>query len=156
MVKQSIEIIKGYFIWSVLKWKEHLDYKKVVLVLTGENAKVDDYAIRYLDYVMERKSAEQALVLVSDENAAQKVSLNVCRHKVKTKMICEKKIERIFKWYCLDKFYKNLIFTYVRTNKDNLLERFLNETEINEEDIVCLALYNLRKVPVKEAGVHNV
>lgn len=156
MVRQSIEVIKGYFIWSLLKWKEHLDYKKVVLALTGENESVDDYALRYLDYVMERKSAEQALILVSDENTAKKVLLYDYRHEVKTKIVSVKKMELIYKWHCLDRFYKNLIFTYVRTNKDNLLERFLNETEINEEDVVCLALYNLRKIPVKEAGVHNV
>ena len=78
------------------------------------------------------------------------------RHAVRVKAISAQKMELIHKWHCLGRFYKNLIFTYVRTNKDNLLERFLNETEINEEDIVCLVFYNLRSVPIKSAGIHNV
>ena len=44
---------------------------------------------------------------------------------------------------------KNVVFTFVKTNKDNLLEHFINKTDINEEDVVCLALYNLREIPKK-------
>ena len=44
MVKQSIDVIKGYLAWLTIQWKEQLDYPNLVLVLTGENEKVDDYA----------------------------------------------------------------------------------------------------------------
>ena len=59
------------------------------------------------------------------------------------------KIKLLYKWYCMDGRRKNVVFTFVKTNKDNLLEHFINETDINEEDVVCLALYNLREIPKK-------
>lgn len=153
MIRQSVEVIKGYFIWQMMKWKNHLDDRTVVLVLTGENEKVDRYALKYLDYVIERKSAEKALIITPKEENTQKVFQYNYKYEIKAKAISSRNIELIYRWHCQGRFYKNLIFTYVRTNKDNLLERFLNETEINEEDVVCLALYNLRKIPEKKAGM---
>lgn len=156
MIKESLEVILGHFLWLAIKWRYCMDYSKIALVLTGENETVDEYALSYLDHVIERKCAKEALVIVSDRKAVKRPLIRRCRYPVRTKVISDRKIKLIFKWHCLDKFYKNLIFTYVRTNQDNLLERFLNETEINEEDAVCLALYNLREIPEQKAGVCNV
>lgn len=151
MIKQSIDAIKGQLIWSNLMRKESLDDKKIVLVLTGENDRVDEYALKYLDDVIDRKYAEEALVIAADEKMTEKIDQYTYSHPVKTRILPPKKVGLIHKWYCLDKlFFRNLIFTYVRTNKDNLLERFLQETDVDEEDVVCLALYNLTRIPEKK------
>ena len=156
MIKESLEVILGYLLWLDIKRRYHMDYGKVALVLTGENDKVDGYALSYLDHVMERKCAKEALVIVPGKKDVKTVLLHSYRHPVRTKIMSDGKIKLLYKWHCLDKFYRNLIFTYVRTNRDNLLERFLSETEINEQDAVCLALYNLREISGKEADVQKV
>ena len=74
MLRQSLMIIKGYIIWLQFRVKEHLDDKKFVLIVTEENEKVDQYALKYLDYVMERKYTKEALVIVSNQGTAKKVS----------------------------------------------------------------------------------
>ena len=44
-----------------------------------------------------------------------------------------------------------IVFTYTTSPKDNQLGRVLKETQVNEEEAVCLGLYQLRKVPeIKE------
>lgn len=149
MLKQSLMIIKGYIIWLQFRVKEHLDDKKFVLIVTEENEKVDQYALKYLDYVMERKYAKEALIVVSNPESAKKVSRYHYKHQIKIKIMPFQKIKLFYRWYCLDGRRKNVVFTFVKTNKDNLLERFINETDINEEDVICLALYNLRKIPKK-------
>ena len=149
MLRQSLMIIKGYIIWLQLRVKEHLDDKKFVLIVTEENEKVDQYALKYLDYVMERKYTKEALVIVSNQGTAKKVSKYHYKHQIKIKIMPFQKIKLLYKWYCMDGRRKNVVFTFVKTNKDNLLEHFINETDINEEDVVCLALYNLREIPKK-------
>ncbi len=47
MLRQSLMIIKGYIIWLQFRVKEHLDDKKFVLIVTEENEKVDQYALKY-------------------------------------------------------------------------------------------------------------
>lgn len=156
MIKQVVQVMAGQLLWMNLKRQEHLDYKKMVLVLTGENEKVDLYALRYLDKAMNRKSADKALIL-SDKQKCIDMALRCnYQHTVKTKLLSQKKIMLLFKWFSLDKFYKNLIFTYVRTPKDNLLDRFVRETDINEEEIVCLCLYNFREMPTENTVSKDV
>lgn len=151
MIRQCLVVIKGYLVWLGVKLRENVDYKKVVLVLTGENDRVDDYALRYLDHVIERKYANEALVIAPDKEMAEKVSRYDYIHRVKAMVLPMKKIVLIYKWFCLDKyFFKNLIFTYTRTNSDNMLGRIMDETDIDEEDVVCLALYKLRTIPGKK------
>lgn len=156
MLKQVAQVMAGQVLWMNLKRQEHLDERKFVLVLTGENEKVDFYALEYLDKVMNRKCADMALILSDQQRCIDMVSQGHYQHTVKAKLLSQKRIMLLFKWYCLDRFFKNLIFTYVRTPKDNLLERFLKETDINEEETVCLCLYNFRKMPAENTVDGNV
>ena len=45
-----------------------------------------------------------------------------------------------------DGFFDNIVFTYAFRPQDNLLGKVLKETQVNEEDAVCLGLYHLRAV----------
>lgn len=156
MLKQAKQAIAGQLIWNKLKRQEHLDYSKVVLVLTGENEQVDLYALMYLDQLIDRKSADMALIISDKQTCIDMVPQFHYQHKVQTKLMPENQIILLQKRFCLDKFFINLFFTYVRTPKDNLIERFLTETDINEEDVVCLCLYNFRKIPTRNMVDKNV
>ena len=150
MIRQSVDVIRGYFIWTLLKLEKGINYKKFVLVLTAENSRVDEYALKFLDNAVERKGAEEALVIILDEKMEKKVLQFKYKHTVKTKILSQKNIEFLYKLYCFYNFFDNLAFTFIRTNSDNLLECYLKETDIDEKDIVCLALYKLRSIPEKE------
>ena len=95
MIKQCLDVTKGYLIWTAVRLRENVDYKKVVLVLTGENERVDDYALRYVDHVIERKYANEALVIAPDRETAEKVSRYDSIHRVKVKILPMKKIALI-------------------------------------------------------------
>ena len=56
-------------------------------------------------------------------------------------------LKALYDYYSFDKFFDNIVFTYKTFPKYNLLGKVLNETSINEQDAVCLALYHLREVP---------
>lgn len=148
MVREAIEVIIGDFKWKLLKLRYSLNYSRVVLVLTGENEEVDHCALNYLDNYVDRKVAKEAVVVVPDEKDREEI-LGKYHFKHKTKVIIcnSKKIERIYKRNCLSKLSKNLVFTYVDKTQNNLLGRFMRETDINAEDVVCLALYNFRLCP---------
>lgn len=147
MVKQDIDVARGYFLWLLLNRKGCANHRILFLVLTGENEKVDGYALEFLDSAMDRKSVEEALVIVSNEEMVERVSRHEYRHVVRTKILSRNNIGLLYKWYCLNDCLDNLIFTFVRTNSDNLLDQFLRETDIDERDVVCLALYKLRHIP---------
>ena len=125
-------IIKGYIIWLQFRVKEHLDDKKFVLIVTEENEKVDQYALKYLDYVMERKYTKEALVIVSNQGTAKKVSKYHYKHQIKIKIMPFQKIKLLYKWYCMDGRRKNVVFTFVKTNKDNLLEHFIKQISMKK------------------------
>lgn len=146
MVKQIFDVCVGDFYWIILKLKDHINYNKVVLFLTGDNIEVDKYALQYLDLVIERKQAKEAIIYILDKSMQNQINMNF-KHKIKIKYIKRDKAELIYKRYCIDKFFKNIFWTYTHHTKNNLLGRFMVETEINAEDVVCLAIYNFRKIP---------
>lgn len=150
MIREVCGVLKGSFLWTLLKIRDRLNYKKIVLVLSGENPEVDKYALMYLDYVLERKSAKSVVIYVMNEEMRIFAKDNIqTGYKYKIKRLSEKTIDYIYKRYVFNKFYKNIFWTYVDKTPNNLLGRFMRETDINAEDVVCLAIYNLRQIPKK-------
>lgn len=148
MLKDWLEILMGNLAWKYLKIVNGIDSTKVVLVLTGENELVDWYALKYLDRAIDRKQARKALILAYEENILQLAEgYPSFLHSVRIKRVSKRKIDLIYGWYRMVKFNKNLFFTFTDKTKDNLLGRFIRETEINEKDAVCLAIYNFRIIP---------
>lgn len=147
MIKEEMQLIAGKLTWNWIKCINKLDASKVILVLAGENEKVDFYALKYLDRAIERKMADEALIFAcTDESYRQASNYKDFQYPVNIKKISEKQLELIYRYYCLYKFNKNLFFTFTDRTKDNLLGRFIRETEIDEKDTVCLAIYNFRTV----------
>lgn len=148
MIKEICDVLAGSFLWTILKIKDQLDYSKVVLVLSGENKDVDKYALVYLDTVIDRKRAAKAVIYVTDDETKTFTEKNLnTRYPVKIKKLKSSTVDHIYRRYTIEKFYKNLFWTYTDKTRNNLLGRFIRETEINAEDVVCLAIYNLRQIP---------
>ena len=153
MIREAIEVVIGDISWKLLKLRYGIDYSKVVLVLTNEDTDVDACALKYLDKYVERKVANEAIVIVfGNKERDDKAEKYHFKHKTKFIHCNKKTIDRIYKRNCLSKIRNNIVFTYIDKTENNLLGRFLRETDINADDVVCLAFYNLRMNP-DEIGI---
>lgn len=155
MYKKILRMLHSALIWKMMCLRFRIDYKKVVVVLVNENKKLDYYAMAHLKDYMQRKYAEEALVLFNDKKVYKMVKGMGLDVRVKLYQYPAKRIERLFEYYSFYKFFDNIIFTYTTRPKDNQLERALKETPINEEDAVCLGLYRLRSVPALTGGTQR-
>lgn len=138
--------LKGWLYWQLLRLKLKIDYHKVVIVLTDENRNLDRYVLAHLEDFMDRKYANQAVLMCTEGREEELASSYECEEWVRIHAIGEAQMELLYSFYSFMKFFDNIVFTYTESPKDNLLKRFLDETNVNEEDAACLALYHLRYV----------
>lgn len=150
MIKKIIYVLQGFFIWDVLRLRLRIQNKKVVIILVNENKKLDYYAIMHLEDFVKRKCADEALILVDERRSYKMVRAVNPPIPVKIYWYPKDKIERLYEYYSFYKFSDRVVFTYTDNPKDNQLGRVLRETEIDEEDAVCLGLYHLRTIPKKD------
>ncbi len=156
MFKQIWHILHGYVYWTMMRIRYRLGYDKVLLVLAHQNEKLDYYALAHLDDFMRRKYAKKAVVLYTDPVIRDMVQTMQLAENVKWIRRSRKRVELLYDFFSFDKFYDNIVFTYIDRPKDNILDRVLEETAVNEEDIVCLGFYRLRTVPaLKKRGEDN-
>lgn len=150
MINVWMKLVKGDLLWKYLRLRYAINDTTVVLFLTGENPKIDEYALKYLGLVMERKGCNRVVIFVENEElfcfAKEKLNATI---KADVEMITVAQIMTIYNWYRVVRFNKNLFFTFTDRTKNNLLGKFIRETEINEKDAVCLAIFNFRKVVEK-------
>ena len=142
--------MRGAFIWDVLRLRLQIHNGKVVIILTGENRKLDYYTIVYLEDFMNRKYANEAIILLNDKKSYEMVKIVAPSVRLKIYRYSKNKIKRLYRYYSFFKFSDRVVFTYTGFPEDNQLGKALRETEINEVDAVCLGLYRLREVPVKK------
>lgn len=147
MFKRILHILHGKKYWNWLRLRYVITYKKVVLVLTGDNEKLDYYCLKYLEHFLKRKYAKSAIIISDDEKVLKNVEKMKFRFPIELCYLEKKRIELLYDFYSYMKFFDNIVFTYTDRPKDNLLGRILAETDVNEEDAACLALYHLRAVP---------
>lgn len=147
MINVWIKLVKGDLLWKYFRLRYAINDTTVVLFLTGENPKIDEYALKYLGLVMERKGCNRVVIFVENEElfsfAKGKLNLSI---NADVRKITTAQIMAVYNWYRVVRFNKNLFFTFTDRTKDNLLGKFIRETEINEKDAVCLAIFNFRKV----------
>ena len=137
----------GWLFWKQLKIKFGINYKKVVIVLSGENEEVDRQAIAYLQNFMTRKHVNSAIVFCKEQAKEETEQMIGKSRPVSVEVLTDGEMAKLYSFYCFNKFFDNIVFTNTNTPKDNMLGRYLKETKVNEEDAVCLALYHLRCIP---------
>ena len=96
---------------------------------------------------MERKYSHKGIIFWSYEESKQMLETVKVEQNIEIKYIHKKILKKYYQYYCFDKFYDNLVFTFVNIPESNQLSYVLNTSEVNEEDAVCLALYGLGKIP---------
>lgn len=146
MFRRALVILCENLQWHKLCMTYKINYKKVVLVLINENSRLDYYAVVYLERFVKRKYAEEAIIFFHDPESKKMIDGFRFPFEVKTIFYPLEKIEKLYDYYSFEKFFDNIVFTYTTSPKYNLLGRVLEETEVNEQDAVCLALYHLREV----------
>lgn len=148
MISEALHVIKGNLIWHYIKAVQKIDYRSIVLVLTGANKVVDQYAVCHLQSFVSRRSAEKVFIWTEDERLLNVARKN-CQFPIVKLNASVKMMQLIFDYYCYDKFFSNFVFTYIDKPKDNMMGKLLSKSNVNEEELVCLGLYNLRMVPVE-------
>lgn len=155
MLREISSVFHGMIIWKIFQMRFRVNEKKVVLVLTNDRKALDYYALVHLKNFMNRKYAKEAVILFSDQRTY--VLLKRWKDNVPVRFVCwpERKIESLYRYYSFYRFSDKIVFTYTDTPKDNQLGKLLRETQIKEEEAVCLGLYRLRRVPEMENGAGN-
>lgn len=150
MIRQICHITQGYLVWQLFRLRFWLNRRKVLVILAGENRKLDEYALIHLEDYVKRKTAVQAVILTADEEMRKRAAAvsfpfptTVCR-------AGERELRLLHDYYCYEEYFDNVVFTYTDRPRDNLLGRLLKETDVEEEAAVCLGCYCLRKIPETE------
>lgn len=146
MIFKMVHVLKGNLIWHYLKVVNNINYHSIIIVLTGENSMVDRYAIQYLEAFVNRRSADKVFIWTKDGMLVERLKKKYT-FQIKKLNASEKMLKAVFDYYCYDNFFANLVFTYINAPEDNQIGKLLLKSDVNEEDIVCLGLYNLRMVP---------
>lgn len=152
MIRQIFHVIQGYMIWQKYRLRFRLGQKKVLLVLAGENRSVDEYALIHLEDYVKRKIADQAVILASDDRLLEQARAAAPGFSFRTEIfrVGQRELLQMYDYYCFEEYFDNVVFTYTDRPKDNLLGKLLKETNIDEEEAVCLGCYCLREIPKTE------
>ena len=148
MITEIFDACIGEYIWKKLCYRKKITHNEMVLVLTMENEEVDRIALQYLDMLIDRRNLNRAIIIVPKNCVDLTQSINY-KYPIVIVRMNQRNIFRLYKRYCLDKFYVNIYWTYISKTKNNLLGRFISETQIDVRDIVCLSIYKFREIPSK-------
>ena len=141
------DITGGWIFWNLVRIKYAISYNKVVIVLTGEDERVDKSCLKHIGDFAKRKHAKEAIIFCLSEYYERLIA-NIEDYKyLRVYCIESKKMRLMYRFYGFMKFFDNIVFTYTDCPRDNYLGRYLRETDITPEDAACLALYHLRYVP---------
>lgn len=156
MLRETLHVLHGYMIWQGLRLRSGIGKKTVVLALAGDNERLDFFAQVHLKDFMDRKYAKKAVILYtrkeeptgekSDQRKFSAGGMTCVRrfHMSAEHMRC------LYDYYSFYKCSDKLVFTYTDCPVGNCLGRVMRETEITEEEAVCLGLYRLKEVPARD------
>lgn len=150
MLREMLRILHGALIWKVFCTCFRISQQTVVLVLVHDQERLDDYALVYLGDYMDRKYAKQAVILFYDKKIYGQIKRMHLEMPVRMCRWPEERIEKLYAYYSFYKFSDRIVFTYTDRPEDNQLGKMLRETDIGEEEAVCLGLYRLRRVPARK------
>ncbi len=148
------KILRGKKIWDAMSREYRFDSKNVVLVLAGDNKKLDLFALDYLQTFVSRKKANRAEILLTDESyVADYLQRKNFLFPVNERKSRREDLSLLYDYYCFAFNLDNIAFTFLNHCYYNLMGRILNETDITEEEAVCLGVYWLRELQEKKVNV---
>ena len=135
---------KSWIMWIFFRNKYRIGQERAALFLNGDNKQVNQRCIDFLPRFIERKYTKEAIIFYREDiNSLCKLN----NSRIKYQKMTEREMSALYELYCIYKYSDYIVFTSTDKPGDNQLERFLCETEINAEDVACLALYHFRRVP---------
>ena len=140
------EAWKGRAIWQSLKNEYNIDYDKIVLVMPEKDEAWNSCALKYLPDFMKRKNAKGAIVCISD--AGQGNFSDIFAENIKVHKMSPTEIARLFRYYCMYKFFDNIVFLYLdKPIRDNKSRYAMEKCNISMDELICLCFYKMRQVP---------
>lgn len=140
-------ILKGWLFWQRTRIKYKINYSKVVIVLSGQNNELDRQVLLHLRDFIRRKHADTAIVLCGEGCENKWIKFMEDYSDISVHSLADGDMTLLYSYYNYMKFFDNIVFTYTDEPENNLLGKYIRNTEVNEEDAACLALYHLRHVP---------
>lgn len=156
MFRRLLRVLHGGIACLIFWLINGISYNKAVLVLADDNAELDRCAIRQLDKYIERKFATKVVIIWHSSRTLAMLEKEKLPAGTKVKHLPLKKINLLYDFYCYHRFFENIVFTFTSSPEVNLLSRVLTETDITENEAVCLALYHLRMVYDVKRGTPHV
>lgn len=142
----------GRNIWKWLKIKYRINYDCVVIILTEQDEEWNKLALKYLQDYMKRKSAKKALIFYTG-NCTLKYLEPYMTDNIQMFKMKELQVRRLIRYYCLYRFFDNIVFFSLEEPKDNNGREILSNGKITKKELICLGFYCLRYVPDdKETG----
>ena len=141
MIKEIIKSYLGKQLWNIIVKKYDINYNKVVIVLPEDNDEWNRTALKYLPNYMQRKSVEEAVIIVNNnEKILNKIKCKVVK-------LSSYAISLLMQYYCFYRFFDNIVFFYLNYPRDNLTKLVLEQGNITMDEWICLGFYKLREVP---------
>jgi hypothetical protein len=148
--KGKEKIIRCRSIWEGLSAEYNIDAKTLVVVLAGENAELDELAMKHLPMFIKRKKAERAVIWTCKEDTLQMAQGYSYDFPAHVSILAEESLLDVYDYYCYAFNLDNIAFTFLNHCPYNLLGRILDETSITEAEAVDLGVYWLRCVSNEE------
>lgn len=133
--------------WDIFKLSKHISNEDGILVLSGENTKIDEISIARFNEYLDKKYLSKGVVLVSrrEQSRIAPIKKNIASH-IQIIYLPPNKLKRFYELHCVKPFAAHIAFTFIHTPKDNMLGKYLEKSELDENDLVCLALFRLGHV----------
>ena len=145
LIRDLWGMIRGYIIWNRLVGRYNIEKNDAVLVLPESDDDWNQCGIKYFPFYMERKGCSRALVFVT-RSGVTAVDVQT-DERFRVVELDSGKMHDLLGYYCLFRFFNNIVFLCFREPRDNLSEFVLKNTNISLEELICMGIYRLREVP---------
>lgn len=147
LVTDIIKILFMKMEWDVFRILNHISDEEGILVLSGENAKIDEISVARFGEYLKKKYLSKGVILVNrfERNMINHIKKNTALH-IRIISLSPIRLKHFYKLHCVKPFVGNIAFTYINTPKDNKLGKYLEKSELDENELVCLALFRLGHV----------
>lgn len=136
----------GWKLWHSMKRKYHINYEKVIIIMSEDDDEWNRMALLHLPDYMERKNVREAVIFLT-ENIDRDSIKRLAGENVELATISKECVWYLNKYYCLYRFFDNIVFLSLDMPKDNNGREILGNGVISKEELICLGFYFLRRVP---------
>lgn len=134
--------------WIKISNKFDIKNKQIfVLLFPEKDSALNEKALIYLNEFIENRIAEGVVILSVDERVA-KVARNYSDKIIDIIKYPEKRAKYLMKYYTFYKFSEKLIIVSLTQPEGNIAYKAAGTNGVTIEDIVCLGIYTLRRVPL--------